>query len=69
MNKEIKESFVEGLIETGKDFAKEQLGELIPKVVSESSFNWTRSGGHGYRNGSICRTYSIKLFYKKKNKK
>nr|DAO64471.1 MAG TPA: hypothetical protein [Caudoviricetes sp.] len=40
MNKEIKEGFVEGLIETGKNFAKEQLGELIPKVVSESSLQF-----------------------------
>lgn len=34
MNKELKESFVEGLIETGKDIGKDQLKEAVPKVVS-----------------------------------
>lgn len=40
MNKELKQSFVEGLIETGKDFAKEQLGQLAPNLVSESSLQF-----------------------------
>lgn len=40
MNKEIKESFVEGLIETGKDFAKNQLEEIIPQIVSENSLQF-----------------------------
>lgn len=40
MNKEIKESFVEGLIEAGKDFAKNQLEEVIPQIVSENSLQF-----------------------------